>query len=62
MDKLKTFPKENHEKKQLEEIAHLYFSTPTPSPDPPKEPERTFESFSPLPRALFFHCAASQAQ
>ena|GEM_PF-3295021 len=62
MDKLKTFPKENHEKKQLEEIAHLYFSTPAPSSEPPREPERTFESFSPLPRALFVHCAAGQAQ
>lgn len=77
MDKLKTFPKENHEKKQLEEIAHLYFSTPAPSsearkepessieepsPEAPKEQERSFEGLSPFPRALFVHCAAGQPE
>lgn len=62
MDKLRAFPKENHEKKQLEEIAHLYFSTPAPSSEPPTEPERPFEGFSPLPRALFVHCAAGQGE
>jgi len=62
VDKLKVFPKENHEKKQLEEIAHLYFSTPAPSPEPPTEPERSFEGISPLPRALFVRCAAGQAE
>ena len=62
MDKLKTFPRENHEKKQLEEIAHLYFSAPAPSSEAPTEPERSFEGLSPSPRALFVHCAAGRPE
>ena len=60
MDKLKAFPKENQEKKQLEEIAHLYFSTPAPSSVEPREEERSFDSFSSFPRALFVHCPAGK--
>ena len=62
MDKLKVFRKEDHEKKQLEEIAHLYFSAPAPASEVPTEPQRSFEAFSPLPRALFVHCAAGRAE
>ncbi len=64
MDKLKIFPKENHEKRQLQEIAHLYFSDPAPAVEAEKEhkvPKRrvkSVEAFSPFPRALFVHCAA----
>ncbi len=62
MNKLDIFPKENHEKRQLEEIAHLYFSDPAPPSEAPKEPERSFEAFSLFPRALFIHCAASRPE
>ena len=62
MDKRKTFLRENHERKQLEEIAHLYFSTPAPSSEAPTEPERSFEGVSPLPRALFVHCPAGRPE
>jgi hypothetical protein len=62
VDKLKAFPKENQEKKQLEEIAHLYFSTPAPPSEVPKERERSFGAFSPVPRALFVHCASGRPE
>lgn len=65
MDKLKTFPKEDHEKKQLEEIAHLYFSDPAKPTKPLKEPEtrsRAFESFRRSPRTLFVYCITGRPE
>lgn len=69
LEKLRTFPKENQEKKQLEEIAHLYFSTPAPSSkrdEGPGEPERRqrrpLKVFSPFPRALVVRCLAGQPE
>ncbi len=67
MDKLKNFPKENQERKQLEEIAHLYFSDPAPSGEiagerkEPERPIRPAEPFLPLPSALFIRCAADRS-
>jgi hypothetical protein len=65
VDKRKNFPKEDQEKKQLEEIAHLYFSTPTPPSKGTKKPEtrdRHFEVFSPFPRTLVVLCMADHPQ
>ncbi len=65
MKKLGNFPKENHERKQLEEIAHLYFSSPSPKTEAPKKQvksERSAETFSPFPRALFVQCVAGQPE
>jgi hypothetical protein len=62
VEKLKVFPKENQEKKQLEEIAHLYFSDPSPSSETTAESERPFESSSLFPRALFVQCAAGRPE
>ncbi len=64
MKKLENFPKENHERKQLEEIAHLYFSSPAPKADaPPKRErrERSAKAFSPFPRALYVQCLTGEA-
>ena len=62
MDKLRVFPEKNQEKKQLEEIAHLYFSAPASPSQTPTEPERSFEALPTLPRALFVHCAAGRPE
>jgi hypothetical protein len=68
VDKLKIFPKENHERKQLEEIAHLYFSDPAPSAEVKREQPEPTKRFSPaetflsLPRALFIRCAADRPE
>ena len=65
MDKLEPFPKEDHEKKQLEEIAHLYFSepaTPSKARTKPQRSQRPFEAFRPSPRFLFIHCIAGQPE
>ena len=63
--KLKNFPKESQERKQLEEIAHLYFSSPAPqaeAPEKPKAGERPLKAFSPFPRAIIVQCAADQPE
>ena len=62
MDKLSVFPEKNQEKKQLEEIAHLYFSAPASPSEAPTVPERSFEALPTLPRALFVHCAAGRPE
>ena len=65
MDKLETFPKEDQEKKQLEEIAHLYFSAPAPQREASEDLERSerpVEAFGRSPRALFVYCTTGQSE
>lgn len=61
MNKLPNFPKEDQEKKQLEEIAHLYFSEPSTAGKSRKDLTERAQSVSPflrLPEALFVYCPA----
>jgi hypothetical protein len=63
LKKLENFPKENHEKKQLEEIAHLYFSQPAESRQARKDldrRERPAEAFPFSPQALFVYCPTNR--
>jgi hypothetical protein len=65
LDKLETFPKEDQEKKQLEEIAHLYFSTPEPqnrAREDLERRERPVEAFGRSPRAMFVYCTTGQSE
>ena len=65
MEKPGPFPKEDHERKQLQEIAHLYFSEPTAPSKPRKGPERRerpFEAFRGSPQSLFVYCPAGQPE
>jgi hypothetical protein len=63
MEKLSTLPKQDHEKRQLAEIAHLYFSTPAPDSRAPERADRRnrrVETFSPFARTLVVRCVAAQ--
>jgi hypothetical protein len=65
LDKLETFPKEDQEKKQLDEIAHLYFSTPAPKSKADQDleqRERPVEAFPRIPRALFVYCTTGESE
>ena len=65
MNKLPNFPKEDQEKKQLEEIAHLYFSEPSGVGKSRKDLSHRAQSVSPFPRlpeALFVYCPAGPQQ
>jgi hypothetical protein len=60
MEKLSAFPKQDYEKKQLAEIAHLYFSSPAAASPTPGRGGRRVRTFSPFPRTLFVRCVAAQ--
>jgi len=65
LDKLGTFPKEDQEKKQLEEIAHLYFSTPAEQRKDREDlaqRQTPVEAFPRSPRALFVYCTAGHSE
>jgi hypothetical protein len=65
LDKLETFPKEDQEKKQLDEIAHLYFSTPAEQHkdrEDPAQRQTQVEAFPRSARALFVYCTAGQSE
>jgi hypothetical protein len=65
LENLCNFPKEDHEKKQLEEIAHLFFSKPaTPQKvhEDPEKRERPFEAFYRPPQALFVYCTTCEQE
>jgi len=65
LEKLRNFPKEDHEKKQLEEIAHLFFSKPATPREVHEDlgkRDRHLEAFFRSPEALFVYCTTCEQE